>query len=152
MPELNFDATTVDPAGSFEPIPKGDYPAIMIESEFKPTKAGDGEYLQMVWEIVDGEHKGRRLFDRLNLHNKNDTAVKIAQGSLSAICHAVGVLHPKMSEELHGKICLVKVAIEERKDQPGTMKNEVKGYSAVGNKPTAAPADKTSAKPPWKRS
>jgi len=152
MPELNFDATQVDPAGSFEPIPKGDYPAIMIESEFKDTKAGDGQYLQVVWEIMSGEHKGRRLFDRLNLHNKNETAVKIAQGSLSAICHAVGVLHPKMSEELHGKPCLVKVIIEERKDQPGTMKNEVKGYAAInGAAPVTSTSPAASARPPWKK-
>lgn len=152
MPQLDFDATQVDPAGSFEPIPKGDYPAMMIESELKDTKAGDGQYLQVVWEIIDGENKGRRLFDRLNLKNKNDTTVKIAQGSLSAICHAVGILHPKMSEELHGKPCLVKVIIEERKDQPGTMKNEIKGYAAIGNKPAIPTASApTGNRPPWKK-
>lgn len=37
MAELNFDANTVDPATSFEPLPAGKYIAIITESEKKPT-------------------------------------------------------------------------------------------------------------------
>jgi Protein of unknown function (DUF669) len=154
LAELNFDAEKVEPSQDFAPIPAGEYVAMAIGSEFKTTASGNGEYLQFCWEVIDGEHKGRRLWDRLNLHNPSETAVKIAQGTLSAICRSVGVMRPKDSSELHNKPVMVKVALEERNDKAGEFRNVVKGYaSANGGSPApaqaAAPAaDKT---PPWKR-
>ncbi|MEL6740300.1 MAG: DUF669 domain-containing protein, partial [Planctomycetota bacterium] len=83
MPSLNgFNASEVDPAADFEPIAPGSYTAVITESETKPTKAGTGSYLQLTFQIVDGEHKGRLLWARLNLDNRSETAVKIARGEL----------------------------------------------------------------------
>jgi len=147
-----FDASTVEPTGDFAPIPNGEYLAMMIDSEFKKTKNGNGEYLQCCFEIVDGEHKARRLWDRLNLKNQNETSVKIAQSTLSAICHAVGIMKPQDSAELHGKPLKIKVVAEERDDKPGVFKNEIKGYESVNGKavPPSQPAV-VPGKPPWKR-
>lgn len=157
MAELNFNAENVEPQVALEVVPKGDYLAIMTQSELKDTRAGTGQYLQCVWEIVDGEQRGRLLWDRLNLKNPNATAVKIAESQLSAICHAVGVMRPKDSTELHGKPVLLKVTVEPRDDKPGSFKNEIKGYSSpkgstapVAAKP-AATATTTASVPPWKR-
>lgn len=80
-----FDANTVEPT-SFDPIPAGDYVAVIIESQMKATKASTGSYLQLEFEIIEGEYKGRHPWARLNLNNPNETAVKIARGELSAIC------------------------------------------------------------------
>jgi hypothetical protein len=149
-----FDASTVEPNVGFDPVPAGDYICMMTESMFKDTKNKDGEFLQCTWEVVDGDYKKRLLFDRLNLKNKNETAVKIAMSTLSAICHAVGVLRPKQSEELHGKPVLLTVALEERNDKPGAFSNVVKRYSEPNAKAAspATPAKATdAAKPPWKR-
>lgn len=151
-----FDASQVEPHTGFDPVPDGDYLAMIVDSEFKPTKAGDGEYLQLTEEIIEGPHRGRRLFDRLNLKNKNDTARKIAEGTLSAICRAVGVLRPRDSSELHGKPMLISVGVEENKDKPGNYNNKVKKYlPANGAVPAAAPAQASasaaSSTPPWKR-
>jgi hypothetical protein len=152
-----FDATTVDPNMGFEPVPKNDYLSMMTDSEFKPTKANDGsEYLQCTWEILEGEYKKRLIFGRLNVRNKSDAAVKIAEGELSAICHAVGVLKPKDSSEFHGKPAILSVDIEERNDKPGSFSNVIKDYSAVGSaqaQPTGSKTETTTdpAKPPWKK-
>ena len=35
----------------------------------KATKAGTGQYLQLGFQILDGPHKGRKLWARLNLDN-----------------------------------------------------------------------------------
>jgi len=150
-----FDANKVDPNVGFDPIPSGEYTCIMTDSEFKDTKSGNGEYLQCTWEVIEGEYKKRLLFDRLNLKNPNETAVKIAMGTLSAICHAVDVMKPKDSSELHGKPCVVKVAVEERSDKPGSFSNVVKGYKAVGGNGSAPTAKEEkggdASVPPWKR-
>lgn len=90
-----FDAQTVEPNDSFDPVPNGDYLCIITTSEMKPTKAGDGAYLELELQVIEGPYQGRKLWDRLNLNNANETTVKIAKGTLSAICRAVGVLHPR---------------------------------------------------------
>lgn len=152
-----FDAQTVEPNDSFDPIPNGDYLCIITASEMKPTKAGDGAYLELELEVLDGPAKGRKLWDRLNLNNSNDTTVKIAKGTLSAICRAVGVLQPKDSCDLHDLPMLVKVACKKR-DDTDELTNSVKGYKrreGAASSPVmaAAPVVGTAkpASPPWKR-
>lgn len=162
MANLNgFDANQVDPASSFDPIPAGKYVAAIIESEMKPTKAGNGHYLELTFEIGDGQYKGRRLWARLNLDNPNQQAVQIARGELSAICRAVGVLQPKDSVELHNLPLSIKVACRKR-DDTGEITNEIKGYerkeaafsppvSMPGSAPAAPAAQATKPAPPWQR-
>lgn len=97
----NFDANQVDPSVALDPLPAGKYLAVVSESELKPTKTGGGKYLQLTFQIIDGEFKGRLVWARLNLENKSEMTVKIARGELSAICRAIGVMQPKDSVELH---------------------------------------------------
>lgn len=148
-----FNANEVEPTTSFEPLPAGKYLAAITESEMKPTKSGGGSYLQLTFTILDGEYKNRVVWARLNLNNPNATAVKIARSELSAICHAVGVMQPRDSVELHNLPLLITVKCKKREDT-GELTNELKGFEpkaaapAVGQ-PQQAPV--TSNTPPWKR-
>lgn len=152
-----FDAQTVEPNDSFDPIPNGDYLCIITTSEMKPTKAGDGAYLELELEVIDGPYRGRKLWDRLNLNNANETTVRIAKGTLSAICRAVGVLQPTDSCELHDLPLVAKVACRKR-DDTDELTNVIKSYKkrdAVAAVPASSPAPAkaaaTSSTPPWKR-
>jgi hypothetical protein len=151
-----FDANEVKPQDSFDVLPAGWYPVVISESEFKPTKNGEGQYLHLVFTVIEGPHENRKIFDRLNLDNPNQTAVEIAQRALSAICHAVGVLTPSDSTELHDKPLEVKLSVRPAKDQYEAS-NEVKGYRARGTGTPAAAAITSAAKPaaakqpPWKK-
>lgn len=154
MANLNgFNATEVEPTTSFEPLPAGKYLAAVTESEMKPTKSGSGSYLQLTFTILEGEYKNRVLWARLNLNNPNATAVKIARSELSAICHAVGVMQPRDSVDLHNLPLVITVKLKKR-DDTGELTNEIKGYAkkdaagANGQQPQAPVADNT---PPWKR-
>jgi hypothetical protein len=147
-----FDANNVEPAGDFEPIPAGKYLAVITESEMKPTKAGTGNYLQLTFQIIEGPFQNRLLWARLNLDNPNDTARKIAQGELSAICRAVGVLSPNDSVDLHNLPLVIHVRCKKRTDT-NEIVNEVKGYSKKETPPAPASAAPTAkSTPPWKRS
>ena len=106
-----FDANTVKPQDSFEPLPAGWYNTKIVASEAKPTKDNESGYLQLELEVLDGEYKGRKLFDRLNLWNKSVQASEIAQRQLSAYCHATGVLVLQDSVQLHGIPIKVKVNV-----------------------------------------
>ena len=150
MANLNgFDARQVDPASDFEPIPAGKYLAIITESAMKPTKSGSGSYLELVFEVIEGEYKGRNLWARLNLDNANPLTVQIARAELSAICRATGVMQPKDSIELHNLPLLLTVKCKKREDT-GDITNEVKGY-AKKEAATGQPQQATSQTPPWAR-
>jgi hypothetical protein len=134
-----FDANQVDPAGTYEVLPPGDYKVQIVQSDMMNTKNGNGQYLWLEMDIVDGEHQGRKVWDRLNLVNPNQQAQEIAQKQLSAICHAIGVLSVQDSEELHFKTMLAKVKVKPRQDT-GENVNEVSGYKPVDGQQQAAPA------------
>jgi len=150
--ELNgFDANNVDPAQSRDPIPAGWYKAVITESEEKPTKAQTGSYLQMTVEVIDGDHAGRKAFERLNLNNPNATAVEIAQRTLSSICRAVGVMTPRQSADLHDKPFMVKIKVKPAKDGYDAS-NEIAEYAEVGKSaPATGAAPGGGSTPPWKR-
>jgi len=147
----NFNANEVDPNFAFEAIPAGKYLAVITESEMKSTKSGAGQFLQFTFQVIEGEHKGRLLWARLNLDNPNSTTVKIARAELSAICRAVGVMAPKDSIELHNIPVVITVGHKKR-DDTGELTNVIKGYAkkdAPATRPAAAAGGNGT--PPWKR-
>lgn len=146
-----FDANSVEPNGDFEPIPAGRYVAVITESELKPTKAGTGHYLQLTFQVTEGQYQNRLLWARLNIDNANAQARKIAEGELSAICRAVGVLAPNDSVELHNLPLVIHVRCKKRLDT-GEIVNEVKGYSKKDSPPPpAAATPAANSRAPWKR-
>lgn len=151
-----FDASSVEPSAPFEIIPAGDYRVQITNSSMESTKAGTGSFLKLELEIMDGQQAGRKIFDRLNLDNPNAQAVEIAQRTLSAICHAVGVLTVSNSEDLHLRPMTAKVKVVERKDRAGEVSNEIGGYRPDGSTAPSgatqnAAATAAASAPPWKR-
>lgn len=133
-----FDASTVEPQKGFTPIEPGRYPAIIKDSAFKPTKDGTGEYLQLTFEIIGEKHNGRLLWARLNLKNKSDEAVRIAQAELSAICRAVGVLRPSDSSQLQNIPLQIDVKFEKHKEGE-EPRNKIAGYHPAQGAAHSAP-------------
>jgi hypothetical protein len=157
MAKLNFDAGSVEPIGSFDPLPVGSYLVVIDATEKKDAKTGKGQYLQLTYNVVDGEYHGRKVFDRLNIVNENTQAQEIAQRALSAICRAVGVMHPTDSDQLKDIPFVVKVGIRAASGE-FQASNIVKGYMRADGKPltdtvpTSAPASAPSQKKkPWEK-
>jgi hypothetical protein len=144
-----FDANTVEPTTEFDPVPAAKYLAVITGSEMKPTKNGKGNFLEIQFQIIEGEYANRNVWARLNLDNPNATAVQIARGQLSAICRAVGVMTPKDSCELHNLPLVIDVKCKKREDT-GEMTNEVKGFSKK-EAPAAPARPAASSTPPWAR-
>lgn len=150
MADLNgFNANQVEPTTEFEAIPAGKYLAMITESEMKPTKSGSGSYLQLTFQILEGDYKGRFVWARLNLNNANSTAVQIARSELSAICRAVGVMTPSDSVELHNLPLAITVKCKKR-DDTGDVSNEIKGY-AKREAANGQPQQAATSTPPWRR-
>lgn len=158
MAHIEFDANEYEPMGSFDPLPVGEYLVVISDSDIKPTSKGTGKYLQLVYDVIDGEYQGRKLFDRLNIINESETAQKIGKSQLSAICRAVGVMSPKDTAELHDKPFIVKIAIKPATEQYQAS-NAIKGYKSKDGEPitekkqesTSATTNPSSKKKPWEK-
>lgn len=139
--DLNFDATVVAPdQGIGDPLPTGWYNVQMDESEMKPTQDGTGAYLKVRFSVLDGQYQGRKVWEQLNLRNNNPQTVEIAQKQLSAICHAVGVLKPAKSEELHGKP--LKIRVGQKKAEGGyDAGNRIMAYKNINEQVDVAGGD-----------
>lgn len=146
MVHINFDANQYEPSTSFVPLPAGKYLAVITSTEMKPTKNGAGQYLMVEYQVIDGEHKGRRVWSRHTIHHPNEEAEKIAREELSAICYAVGVILKQDTSELHNLPMLITVRVKNREDN-GDPTNEVSGW-AKKEAATGAPQQAT---PPWAR-
>lgn len=150
MVQLNFNATTVKPNTALEPIPTGIYDVMITKSEQKPTKSGTGSYIELEMTVQGGEFSGRKVFDRLNTNNPNETAVTIAYATLSAICHVTGRLQIQETSQLHGVPFKAVVKKVPRDDRPDTMTNEVAGYKDInGNDPGFAGQNAGGGAPNW---
>lgn len=141
MANLNGLYGTDDkPSAQFDPIPTGEYKAVIVASESKQTKAKDGEYLELEHQIIEGDHAGRKLFSRLNLQNRSPKAVEIARADLAQIRIATGQLAPQDSVQLHNIPMLIRVVYQpadpsKNRDNP---QNEIKGWKAISGATQAA--------------
>lgn len=157
MAKIDYNATEADPnAADFDPIPQGTYLAACVASEEKQAKSGQGLYFEFEFEVIEGEHKGRRLWDRINHKHSNDTAQSLGRSKLSQLCHSVNVLQPKDTVELHNIPLGIEVVVKDREDKPGTMTNEIKKYvskadAKTGSTPAAAAASGGGQKAPWEK-
>jgi len=163
-----FDCNEVDPQQVNEPLPAGWYPVIIEETEVRETSdsaqrnAGDGYYMKVKYQVVDGQHKGRKVFGNINLRNKSQQAEEIGMRELSAIGRAVGVMNISDSSQIKDKVLQIKLTVK-TSEQYGPQ-NEVKGYKSVEGLSPVAPAGTAQATaapaaaaapakntPPWKR-
>lgn len=133
-----FDATQVEPSAGRMALPDGWYNIMFTQGECKPTK--DTASLpreQQVWlaelgaKVMDGPYAGQMIYDRLNLWNPNETAARIANGTLSAICHAIGVFQVNDLQQLWGKPLMARVKYKPAKGEYDEG-NDVKAYAKTG--------------------
>jgi hypothetical protein len=152
MAQFNFDASQVAPQASTGPLPAGVYLAHIVESDVQPLKSGNGEGLKLTFEIIDGQLKGRKVWENLNIRHTSEDTQRIAQSQLSALCHAVNVIKLMDTAALHFKPVRINVTVREAVGQYKAS-NNIKGYEAAGGgisapatAPTPAPVAET---PTW---
>lgn len=145
--------------GNFEPLPAGWYTATISQSELKDTKAGNGQYIKLRYDITGPSHQGRVVFGNLNIKNANPKAEEIGRADLGEIMRAIGLAKVTDTDQLIGGQIGIKLSIKE--DAQYGASNEVKGFKSVSGSAapaaasipakTAAPAPAASAKaaPPW---
>lgn len=130
-----FDARTVEPSSIPPPVPAGDYPMVVIESEPKQTKDQTGGFLEFKMQIIQGQFQGRIVTARLNIFNQSAEAVRIAYAQLSALSHVTGVFNLQDTRQLHNIPFIGVVTV-----QAGGLFNDVRGFKDMqGNTPGKPP-------------
>lgn len=94
MAELGYKGNAKEKEESFPPIPAANYIAVIESSDIVPTKGkpeegiAPGKALKLIYQIIDGPQKGKKLFNNINLENngpKKAQVEKIARGTLNGI-------------------------------------------------------------------
>jgi hypothetical protein len=157
--EFNVNDLPVSKMGSFEPLPAGWYTATINQAELKDTKANNGQYIKLRYDITGPTHQGRVVFGNLNIKNANPKAEEIGRQQLGEIMRAIGLAKVTDTDQLIGGQISIKLEIKQD-DQYGAS-NEVKGFRSVAGSPApattsfAAPAaaqiSVAKAAPPWSK-
>ncbi|MEM1354331.1 MAG: DUF669 domain-containing protein [Planctomycetota bacterium] len=135
----NFNANDHKPMDSYDPLPAGKYPAMVVESDVKQAKSGQGHYAKLVWEITDGEYQGRKVYGNYNIQHANPKAQEIGQREFAAACRACGKMMVQDTEELHAIPCILKLRLTKNK-QSGEPESRIAAYESAngGGQPPAA--------------
>lgn len=133
----SFDASQFVPkqGGGAHPVGKG-FDATISNTSIEPTKAGDGGMF-----IVEFSTPAGRINSRYNLWNKNEKAVQIAHGELSALCHATGVFRLDFQNDgaaLRNARCKIDVGLQNEAEPDGYVEVK-KVMDANGNEPGRGP-------------
>ncbi|HDZ39609.1 MAG TPA: DUF669 domain-containing protein [Marinobacter sp.] len=138
-----FDPETAPP----DVVPPGDYTVQIDASSIKETKAKDGHYIEVEMTILDEcPSKGCKLWDRLNIHNKNPKTVEMAKRSLGALSVASSIPDLKDTDMLLQKVVIACVKVKD--DQNNIRTYKVAGQALVAPTPAAfAPAVAPAASP-----
>lgn len=126
-----WDLTNVQ-ANNYEVLPDGEYLVVAKAGEMHTTKKGDGMYVKVEFEVLEGPKKGRKLFQNFNVQNANPKAVEIALAQMKSFFIAAGVKDEKhfkglTPQSFAGQSCIVKVITET--DAYGE-KNIIKAFKA----------------------
>jgi hypothetical protein len=160
MAQLNevFDVNSMPKSErSFEPLPAGWYNVTITGADLKQTKAGNGEYIAVRYDVAGPTHAGRVVFGNLNIKNPNPTAESIGRQQLGELMRAAGFAKVEDTDQLIGGQLQIKLDI--RKSEQYGDSNDVKGFKSLASgsaMPTvvaaaaaAAPAASAKASPPW---
>lgn len=151
---FDINELPVGNTGSFEPLPAGWYTATITQAELKATKAGNGQYIKLRYDITGPTHQGRVVFGNLNIKNANPKAEEIGRQQLGEIMRAIGLSKVTDTDQLIGGQIGIKLEVKE--DAQYGPSNEVKGFKSVSGSaapaaamPSASAPTVGKAAPPW---
>ena len=137
-----------------ELVPNGRYVVQCIKMDRHWNDRG-GFMMKAEFEIVEGDHAGRKVFDNFNVVNANETAQKIGREQLANLCDALDIskeftdeidLETVDDNWLESMFCFkafnAKIGVQKSKDPQYSDRNSLGDYKAL------AAAEANSAPPP----
>jgi hypothetical protein len=147
----NHDLVIDDEPREYTPVPDGWYDARIMGAELKTTKAGNGRYISVRYDITGNEYAGRVVFGNVTINNPNAAAESIGRKQLSQIALAGGMSAlPKDTDELVGMDLKVKVTVRPATEQYAAS-NDVRDWKPIsgGAQPPTAKPKEANPNAPW---
>lgn len=127
-----FDASAepeLAPRGDFSALPPGVYTVMVVSTERKKSSSSNNSYLNVRFDVVDGQFKKRVLWHMFFLWYDKPGVVAQARSELGFLGRACGKSVIAQSEELHNKICKVLVKV---KMKDGKEENAIENFYSAG--------------------
>lgn len=153
-----FNATDLPQGsdGDFQPLPAGWYSVTVNDAEIRTTKAGNGQYIAVRYDVTGPTHEGRVVFGNINISNPNPKAEEIGHQQLGQLMRAIGLTQVSDTDQLIGGSLEIKLKVT-KSEQYGDG-NDVSGFKAISG--SSAPMQQPSApasqsaptqRPPWQK-
>lgn len=131
------DTTGIEKMGGYEVYPAGLYNAVMIAASKKPTRDGNGAFIECVYQFIDGDYSGKKFTSRMNLWNANSQAVDIAKRELKSLRAAIGLTDQTSSlAEFVNKPLVLNIGAKARKDDPTKAENNLVSIEPYSGAPS----------------
>jgi hypothetical protein len=137
----------------YSTLPDGWYTVTIKSAEVQNTKAGNGQYIKVRFDVIGESHAGRVVFCNLNIRNPNPKAEEIGRQQTGELLRAIGLATATDTDQLVGGNLSIKVTT--RKSEQYGDSNEVRGFKSLSGGAIPSPAktqavsDKTAA--PWEK-
>ena len=124
----NFDSVkatwnSTNPAEDFGPIPKGTYAADLVSGELFQSEQGTPGY-KMVFEIAEGEYRGRKVWHDLWL---TAAAIPMAKRDLGKL----GIMEIDQLDQPLPAVFICRIKVSLRKDDTGDEFNKVRSFEVL---------------------
>lgn len=143
--DLEFDSWDFvkdDSPKVFTALPDGWYDARIMGSEIKTTKAGNGRYISLRYDIIGSDYAGRVVFSNITINNPSASAEGTGRKQLSQIAMAGGMSSlPRDTDELIGLNIKIKVTVQAATEQ-WAESNDVKGWKPLSGGSQMPPPEK----------
>lgn len=119
-------------SGTYTPLPPDDYTVLMESAEMVPTKDGTGLMLKVKFQVLEGQYKGRLIFDNWTYKNNSEVAQNIGRGKITSLSKACGYTEGQIvkdTADLCNKPVLAKVVVQTQADWPA--RNVVQAFKPV---------------------
>lgn len=151
-----FSTDSLPEGRSYDLIPEGWYNAVISKADLGQTKAGNGQKIDVRFDITGPTHQGRAIFTAINVRNPSQKAEEIGRQQLGEIMRAIGLSQVQDTDQLVGGQLQIKVKVKVPSDEDKARgytesRNEVGGYKAIaGSTPPMGATPNTAApKAPW---
>jgi hypothetical protein len=96
----------------YEPFDEGIYKLRVLEFERRAPRNGGAPYLNAAFEVEEGEHAGRRVWDQFNFEHANADVRQIAEERFDDLCKACGIFPISDTDQLVDRVFKARIKIE----------------------------------------
>ena len=121
--------------GTFQLIPNGRYTMQAVKTDIKPTKNGNGSYVEVFMKITEGDYKNRQIIKRFNWENTNATAMSIGRAQFRNLVLACGIPGDLRNSDEVLNIPVTGEVYTQKGTNGYNDSNDVKFFKPVGSVP-----------------